>query len=158
LKAVEDYLKGEEVFLANYVDGLSDLPLNRYIDYFLKRKKIACFLSVKPSQTFHVVEFNGDLVGGIQHVNDAGIWMNAGYFIFRKEIFNYIKEGEELVVQPFQRLIQEGQLLSPQYKGFWKCMDTFKEKQQLDDIYSGGDAPWEVWKSAEKPDLEFANA
>jgi glucose-1-phosphate cytidylyltransferase len=154
LKAVEDYLKNEEVFLANYADGLSDLPLTSYINYFLQRQKVACFLSVKPTQSFHIVRSQDDIVQGIQPVKDCGMWMNAGFFVFKKEIFRYIRDGEELVNEPFQRLIQKGEIISPQYSGFWKCMDTFKEKQQLEDIYSGGEAPWEVWKSSsKKPEL-----
>jgi glucose-1-phosphate cytidylyltransferase len=73
--------------------------------------------------------------------------MNGGFFILRKEIFRYMRPGEELVVEPFQRLIPERQLLAYKYDGFWACMDTFKEKQQLEDLYARGDAPWEVWKN-----------
>jgi glucose-1-phosphate cytidylyltransferase len=149
LKAVQEYVQGEDVFLANYVDGLTDVPLDSYIDHFLSRGKIGSFLCVKPTQTFHVVSVDGnDLVSDIQHVTQAGLWMNGGYFIFRKEIFQTLRAGEELVVEPFQRLIAASQLIGYKYDGFWACMDTFKEKTQLDDLYSRGDAPWEVWKAA----------
>jgi len=72
--------------------------------------------------------------------------MNGGYFVFRREIFRYIEDGEELVEEPFQRLINEQQLLAYRHDGFWACMDTFREKQLLDDLYSQGTPPWEVWK------------
>ena len=148
LKAVEEYLDGEDIFLANYVDGLSDLPLPSYIDHFLQRDKIASFVCVKPTQSFHVVSLDGgDLISDIQHVTTAGLWINGGYFIFRKQIFEYLREGEELVVEPFQRLIACNELIGYKHEGFWACMDTFKEKQQLEDLYTRGDAPWEVWKS-----------
>ena len=148
LRAAEEYLDGEETFLANYSDGLTDLPLPDYIDQFLKSKKIACFLAVKPTSSFHVVEIGeGHCVKRIRHLTDSEIWMNGGFFVFRKEIFRHIRPGEELVNEPFQRLIEKGALLSQKYNGFWVCMDTFKDKQVLDDIYSQGDAPWEVWKS-----------
>jgi glucose-1-phosphate cytidylyltransferase len=150
LKAVEEHLDGEEMFLANYVDGLTDLPLLSYIDNFLQRDKIASFVCVKPTQSFHVVSLDGgDLVSDIQHVTSSGLWINGGYFIFRKQIFDYLREGEELVVEPFQRLIACKKLMGYRYEGFWACMDTFKEKQQLEDLYTRGDAPWEVWKSTE---------
>jgi len=80
-------------------------------------------------------------------VKDADMWMNGGYFVLRQEIFDYLHEGEELVVQPFQRLIAEERLVSIKYDGFWSTMDTFKEKQQLDDMYSRGETPWCVWKN-----------
>ncbi len=151
LKAVEEYVEGEEVFLANYVDGLTDLPLPQYINHCLGRNKVASFLCVKPTQSFHVVAVNGDMVSDIQHIDHAGIWMNGGYFLFREEIFQYIRNGEELVNEPFQRLIEEEQLVAYKYNGFWACMDTFKEKQQLEDMYIRGEAPWEVWRSVKRP-------
>ena len=91
----------------------------------------------------------GDGVGAgeFRHVKDAGIRVNGGFFVFRHEIFDYIREGEELVQEPFKRLADEGKLVSYLYDGFWACMDTFKEKQLLEDIYSRGQAPWEVWRN-----------
>lgn len=155
LKAVEEHLDGEDIFLANYVDGLTDLPLLSYIDHFLQRDKIASFVCVKPTQSFHVVSLDGgDSVRDIQHVTAAGLWINGGYFIFRKQIFDYLREGEELVVEPFQRLIACNQLMGYRYEGFWACMDTFKEKQQLEDLYTRGDAPWELWKPTEAHKIE----
>jgi glucose-1-phosphate cytidylyltransferase len=150
LKLVEKYLQGEEVFLANYADGLTDLPLQGYGDFFFNRNKIACFISVKPNQSFHIVTLKKDEeVAEIQHASRSEIWVNGGYFIFKREIFNYIHDGEELVNEPFQRLIQMGQLVTYRYDGFWVGMDTFKDKQLLDDMYSRGETPWEVWKSSE---------
>jgi len=159
LKAVEPYLQKEDVFLANYVDGLSDLALPTYVDHFLQRRKVGSFLCVKPSQSFHVVSVNGDdLVSDIQHVSEAGMWMNGGYFIFRKQIFDYLHDGEELVVEPFKRLIAANQLIGYRHHGFWACMDTFKEKQQLEDLYIRGDAPWEVWKTNMDEKVESIHA
>lgn len=153
LKAVQPYLKDEDLFLANYSDGLSDLPLHEYVNNFRGRDKVASFVSVKPSQTFHVVSMDGDdLVTDIQHVAKAGLRMNGGFFAFRREIFQYLRDGEELVAEPFQRLIADRQLIAYRYDGFWACMDTFKEKQQLEDLYTRGNAPWEVWKGA--PDFK----
>jgi glucose-1-phosphate cytidylyltransferase len=106
LKAVERYLEGESVFLANYSDGLTDLPLPEYIDHFLSRDKVGSFLAVKPSQSYHVASFDGDLVKGINPLRSADIWINGGFFAFRTDIFEYMKDGKELVVEPFQRLIQ----------------------------------------------------
>jgi len=151
LMAVEKYLEGEEVFLANYSDGLTNLPLPDLVDNFLKHEKIACFLCVKPTQSFHVVSTkDGGVVSEILHVDQTDMWINGGYFIFRQEIFRYINEGEELIQEPFHRLIEREELMAYKYEGFWACMDTFKDKQQLDDMYSRGEAPWEVWKNSPK--------
>jgi len=149
LKAVEPHLQGEEMFLANYSDGLSDLDLPKLIDYFSARKKIAGFLSIKPTQSFHVVSIqNGGIVRDIQDLSKSGMWINGGFFVFRNEIFQYLNPGEELVHEPFQRLIKENELIAYKYEGFWISMDTFKDKQRLDDMYARSETPWEVWKSS----------
>ena len=132
LKAVRPYLEGKSVFLANYSDGLTDLPLSEYIDCFFRRDKFGSFLAVSPSQSCHVASFNGDVVTAVHPIVKAVLWINGGFFVFRQEIFRYTRDGEELVEQPFQRLIQEGRLIGYKYNGYWSCMDTFKERQQLD--------------------------
>jgi len=148
LKAVEKHLEGEEVFLANYSDGLSNLPLDKILEHFNKHNKVACFVSVKPSHSFHVVSVEENLVvSDIKHLSKSNLWINGGYFIFNKRMFDYIKDGEELVEEPFHRLISEKQLITYKYKGFWISMDTFKDKQFLEDIYIKGNAPWEIWKN-----------
>lgn len=149
LTAVQPFLQGEEVFLANYSDGVSDLPLPAMIDYFQRRDAVACFVGVAPTQTFHLVKVeNGGKVTSIRHVKDIGMRINGGFFVFRQEIFNWIRAGEELVHEPFQRLAAAGKLLTYPYDGFWACLDTFKDKQLLEDLYSQGRVPWEVWKSS----------
>jgi glucose-1-phosphate cytidylyltransferase len=155
LRAVEKYLEGEEVFMANYSDGLSDLNLSEYVDYFFQKDKIASFLSVRPSQSFHHVDYQEDgLVTGIEAIDRGSFWINGGYFIFKREIFSYIQNGEDLVVEPFHRLIAEQQLMTYRNPGFWACMDTFKEKKLFDDMYARGEMPWAVWESY---DLTSAN-
>jgi len=151
LRAVEEYLEGEEVFLANYSDGLSDAPLPDLIDYFVTSEKTASFLSVRPTQSFHVVSLDEDgEVEAIRHIKNSGIWINGGFFVFRKDIFRYINDGEELVNEPFQRLIERGKLTTYKHTGFWVSMDTFKDKQLLDDMCSRGETPWEVWKNSDR--------
>lgn len=148
LLAVQSYLQDEDIFLANYADGLTTMHLPQYLDFFRKSGKVACFICVQPPQTFHVVSAGPDnLVRDIRYVQDTDIRINGGYFAFRKEIFRYIRCGEELIEQPFQRLIREGQLVAFPQKEFW-CMDTFKEYQQLSDMDARGEAPWEVWRAA----------
>jgi len=147
LQAVREHLQEEELFLANYADGLTDLPLGEQIQALADSGKVASFLCVKPSQTFHVAAMDGNSVTGIQHVTKTNLRMNGGYFVFRREIFDYMREGEELVEEPFQRLIAAKKLMGYSYDGFWACMDTFKELQKLEDLFNRNEAPWEVWKA-----------
>jgi glucose-1-phosphate cytidylyltransferase len=150
LKAVQPYLQDEEMFLANYSDGLSDLHLPTYVDAFSQTDKVAGFVCVKPPHTSHVVDVSEDgTVKKILHVREAGIIMNGGYFVFRKEIFDYVHPGDELVQEPFHRLIAADKLFGYRYPGFWTCIDTFKEKQELDEMYARGMTPWEVWRTTE---------
>ncbi len=149
LKAVEKYLEGEEVFLANYSDGLTDLPLPQQLDHFHEQDKIASFLCVRPNLSYHLVTLEQDsssLVSEIHAINNGSVRINGGFFIFKKEIFQYIGEKEELVIEPFHRLVAERQLIGYPYDGFWASMDTFKDKQQLEALCAVG-APWELWKT-----------
>ena len=146
LKAVEPYLRNEPVFLANYSDGLSNLPLPEQLEHFQRRDAIASFVSVKPKISYHIVTADPTgRVTAIEDINRTPIRINGGYFIFKREIFNYINEGEELVQEPFHRLLSEGRLTAYEYDDFWMAMDTFKDRQQLEEIDATGRAPWEVW-------------
>jgi glucose-1-phosphate cytidylyltransferase len=153
LKAVEPFLEGEEIFLANYSDGLTDFPLPTLIDDFKGRRNIGTFLAVRPNYSFHFVSRASDgTVLGVDNVVSANAWINGGYFVFRRAIFDYMKPGEELVEQPFQRLIEERRLAAHDYEGFWRCVDTFKDLQALEGLYAQGRAPWEVWHGATRRD------
>jgi glucose-1-phosphate cytidylyltransferase len=152
LKAVQPLLEGEEMFLANYSDGVSDLPLPDMIDIFRRQDAVASFAGVAPTQSFHLVSLeDGGRVKSIRHVKDVGMRINGGFFVFRKQIFDWMRPGEELVQEPFQRLAAAGKLLAYPYDGFWACLDTFKDKQLLEDLYSRGQVPWEVWKPQGAP-------
>ncbi|WP_207717481.1 glycosyltransferase family protein [Caenimonas soli] len=149
LKAVEKYLEGETEFLANYSDGLTDLPLPQQLEHFRRQGKVASFLCVRPNLSYHVVSLQEgtNLVADIHAIDNGDVRVNGGFFIFKKEIFNYIGDKEELVEQPFHRLLQERQLMGYPYDGFWASMDTFKDRQQLESLYATGAAPWEVWRT-----------
>lgn len=147
LLAVQKYLASEEVFLANYSDGLTDLDFSNYLGYARNHDKIATFLSVKPNLSYHVVTTNKKgLVTEIKELTQSDVRINAGFFVLKNEILRYLRPGEELVIEPFQRLIREQQLAAYNYDGFFAAMDTFKDKQRLDDLYEGGRAPWEIWR------------
>ena len=147
LMAVREHLDGEEMFLANYTDGLADLNLPVYLDHFKKQDKVASFLCVQPSQSFHVVTMGEDsTVTHIEPVINSDLWINGGFFAFKQEIFDYINYGEELVREPFCRLIDDNQLVGYRHPGFWACMDTLKEKVLFDEMYARGETPWAVWE------------
>jgi glucose-1-phosphate cytidylyltransferase len=158
LKAVERYLDGEDVFLANYSDNLTDFQLPRLIDRFHEQNKTAAFLCVRPNLSCHYVSMGQTgLIEEIKTMGQSDILINGGYFVFKRSIFNHIRDGEELVQEPFRRLIEAKDLVGYEYDGFWKSMDTFKEKQELDDLHSKGNAPWQLWKRQSK-DLAFVGA
>lgn len=145
LMSVRKYLEGEEMFLANYSDGLSNVALSTHIDDFAATNAVATFASVRTSQSFHnVVANDAGFVEWIESADKSDIWINGGFFIFRQEIFNYIQDGEELVEEPFARLISDGRLMSYKHQGFWACMDTLKDKTRLDKMFDDGDRPWQM--------------
>ena len=105
--------------------------------------KTGCFLAVRPSFSLHLVDMNAS--GGVSRMvssQDADLWINGGFFIFRYEIFDYMRDGEELVEAPFRRLIEADQLLAIRHERFWRPMDTLKDKQVLEDLVEQGEAPW----------------
>jgi len=147
LKAVEPHLEGEDVFLANYGDGLSDVPLPAVIDNFRKSNAIASLLLVQPTASFDLVRTStSGAVSEICPLTQSDTWINGGFFVMRKEIFRHMQPGEELVREPFQRLIEKKALLAYKYNGFWQCMDTFKDKQRLEELNQTS-SPWKVWNS-----------
>ena len=151
LKAVQKYLEGETFFLANYADGLTDLYLPNLIDYATKEGKIACMITVKPSVVFHYVSVDADgHVERIQQLNQTPLRINGGFFVFKNEIFNYINPGEDLVYEPFQRLIDKRELIAYPYDGFWASLDTYKDKQRLDELASRDSSFWEIWNNKRK--------
>lgn len=148
LLRVRPYLDGEEEFLANYADGLTDLPLDEHIAEFRRRKVTASFIAVRTAQSFHCVHADdGGLVTSFGKISESEFWINAGFFCMRKEIFDYIEEGDELVEKPFDRLIEQRKLSVYRYSGFWQQMDTFRDKIMYDRMEGRGDCPWMVWKT-----------
>jgi glucose-1-phosphate cytidylyltransferase len=148
LRRVRDYVAQDEMFLANYADGLSDLDLRGYVESFRNRNKIACFMSVPAPHTFHIVHADAEQhATKLELVARSPVRVNAGFFVLRRQIFEYMKPGEDLVIEPFERLIAERQLLAIPHEGFWRNMDTFKDKMQLDEMVAQGHVPWQVWAS-----------
>jgi glucose-1-phosphate cytidylyltransferase len=147
LLRVRRYLGDDTEFLANYSDGLSDAPLDQLIADFRAKQAVASFLSVRSPQSFHIVKATADgHVTSLGAVHDLDVRINGGFFVLRREIFDHLNEGEELVEQPFGRLIDQKQLLAYRWDGFWQCMDTFKDKITYERLEAKGDCPWKVWE------------
>jgi len=147
LLAVRPLLENEPAFLANYSDGLTDCPLPAVINELDRTGAVGSFMIVRPNISLHFVNRgpNG-LVTGLVDAEQAGSWINAGFFAFRPEVFDYMRPGEDLVIEPFARLISEQKLAAVPYEGFWRCCDTFKDYQTLETLQARGPAPWEVWR------------
>lgn len=149
LRLIEPYVKDEQIFLANYSDGLTDYPLPKLIDEFSRRDSYASFLSVQPrTSSLDTVQLDANgSVRAIRCMKDSNVWVNGGYFVLRNDVFRYLKPSEEFVYEPMQRMIAEQRVWSERYEGFWQCMDTFKDKQILDELEASGSAPWCLWKN-----------
>jgi len=147
LMAVRKYVDQEETFLANYSDGLSNIPIDSMIEEFKTSNAIASFAAVRTWQSFHAAKFDDNrVVSSLGELGDMDFWINGGFFVLSNEVFDYMEEGEELVVEPFGRLIERKKLIAFPHTGFWQSMDTFKDKITFDRSYARGDAPWEVWR------------
>jgi glucose-1-phosphate cytidylyltransferase len=144
LKAVGPYLAEEDVFLATYGDGLTDVPIPALIDSFHANCKIAQFIAVRPQFNAHLVLTDGGgNVVGVEDMSRSSVRVNGGYFVFRREILDLIEPGDELVEETFQRLIAAGELVAYPYDGFFGAMDTIKDRQRLEMMHETGQAPWQ---------------
>lgn len=145
LRRVRPHLEGDEVFLANYGDGVSDAPMNDLIAS-LPDHHVGSLLAVPPQDSFHVVGLGaGGEMTGIEAVADMDMWINGGFFVLRQGIFDYLEPGDDLVMDGCVRAAAAGRFTANRYRGFWACMDTLKERAHLEELHARGDAPWEVW-------------
>jgi glucose-1-phosphate cytidylyltransferase len=147
LRRVRPYLEDDDVFLANYGDVLTDAPMNDLIREFLETDAAGQFLAVSPQDSFHVVGISNEgLVTDIRPVADLAMYINGGYFVLRQDIFDYLNEGEDLVMDACVRAAAAGRMRAVQYSGFWAPMDTLKERTTLEQLYRSGVSPWALWR------------
>lgn len=146
LRRVRHLLGDDEVFLASYGDVLTDAPLDRIVDDFIRTDAIAGLLAVPPQASFHVVDVGTDTrVRGIMPAAAMQLWINGGYFVLRQALFDDLERDEDLVEHAFVRLADRGKLSAVRYTGFWAPMDTLKERSALEQLDRGGAAPWKLW-------------
>jgi len=147
LRRVRPHLAGEEMFLANYADVLTDAPLNHMIDRVRASDAGAGLLAVPPQSAFHCVEIGPDsMVTEVRAVNTMPMWENGGYFVLRQEIFDLLEPGADLVADGCAALAKQGRLMAYEHRGFWLGMDTYRDLTLLNDLWHRGQAPWKLWQ------------
>jgi glucose-1-phosphate cytidylyltransferase len=135
----------DETFCVTYGDGLADVDLSALVDFHQNHGKIATLTAVNPISNFGLLDLGDD--GSVQQFREKPKlkeWINGGFFVFNREIFDYLDDDCVLEKEPFERLAAEGELMAFRHGGFWKCMDTFKDNVELNEIWESG-APWKVW-------------
>lgn len=147
IKRIQPYV-GNEPFMLTYGDGVSNVDLNALVRFHQEHGKIATMTAVNVGQQFGVLEIDKDgTINKFREKNDSdGGVINAGYMVLNPEIFDYI-DGDDTVFEkkPLVTVAAEGQLKAYMHKGFWKCMDTQRDKEQLEKMIASGEAPWMVW-------------
>lgn len=147
VKRVQKYI-GDEPFMLTYGDAVCNIDINQLLDFHKNHGKIATITAVTVGQRFGVLTI--DETGTITDFREKeamdGSRVNAGYMVMEPEIFDYI-EGDSTVFEkgPLETVAEMGELKAYKFNGFWQCMDTKREKDKLDDMWNGGNAPWKVW-------------
>jgi glucose-1-phosphate cytidylyltransferase len=150
IKQIEKYITSD-IFMVTYGDGVCDVDINRLLDFHLSHGKIGTVTGVHPPSRFGQLQTEGDkVISFTEKPQTAEGRINGGYFIFNKEIFNYVKEDENCVFEkePLEKLAADGQLMIYEHDGFWQCMDTLRDMQYLEKLWNDKDTPWKKWGEA----------
>jgi glucose-1-phosphate cytidylyltransferase len=146
LMRVREQVQDQEMFLANYADTLTDAPLPALISSFRRGTAAVGLLAVPPASTHHIVELGPDgRVTGISASRSRPEWENGGYFIMRPEVFDALRAGEDLVPHALNRLVAQAKVTAHRYAGFWRAVDTFKDRAEMEQLYAQGRCPWMLW-------------
>ena len=147
IKRIQKYV-GDESFCLTYGDGVSDVPIDKVIQFHNEQKKIATLTAIRPEGRFGTLDFNGEDVRSFREksVEDTG-WVNGGFMVLESAVFDYIKQGDDTVFEqdPIRELASDGQLNAYKHYGFWYCMDTLRDKEKLQKMWIDGNAPWKTW-------------
>lgn len=144
IKRIQKYV-GEETFMMTYGDGLSDVSVDKLAEFHKQNGKIATITAVQPGGRFGALDIDGadQIHGFAEKKKEDGGWINAGFMVLNPEIFDYIKDDSTVFEkEPLERCAAEGQLMAYRHEGFWQCMDTMRDKKQLEDLWNSGQAPW----------------
>lgn len=147
IKRIQNYIDNEP-FMLTYGDGVADINIPELLSYHKKYNKLATMTAVNVSQRFGVLGMSSDnMIDSFREKsNDDGSLINGGFMVLEPEIFNYI-QGDETVFEkyPLEQLAKEKQLMAYRHHGFWKCMDTQRDKENLEALWKDGQAPWKIW-------------
>lgn len=147
LKRVAPYLDNED-FCFTYGDGVSNVDINKLIDFHKSQGTLATVTSVQPPGRFGALDIQQGKISGFQEKPQGdGSWINGGFFVLSPKVINYI-DGDSTTWErePLERLAKEGQLSAFMHQGFWQPMDTLRDKVLLEDLWNSGKAPWKVWQ------------
>ena len=145
IKRIEKYIK-EKMLLVTYGDGLSDMDLNKLIEFHQKKKRIATITCVKPHSPFGMVNIENDgIVSSFDEKPVLNQWINGGFFVFDRKIFKYLNDNEVLEKEAFERLVDKKELAAYRFMGFWRCMDTYKDHLILNELWDHGNPLWAKW-------------
>ena len=148
LKRLGDWLKPDETFMFTYGDGVADVDIRALLKFHQSHGKLATVITVRSPARFGRIAYDGEQITEFhEKPQEAEGWINGGFFVLDAKVLNYIK-GDETIWErePVERLVQEGQLMGYRHQGFWSCMDTLKEKNMLEGLWSSGKAPWKIWE------------
>ena len=147
IKRIQPYV-GDEAFCMTYGDGVCDVNIGKLIEFHKSHGKLATLTAVLQDQSKGVLDIGGDnaVRSFREKTKEDSVPINAGYMVLEPQVFDYL-DGDECVFEkePLRKLAEEGQLMSYQHKGYWQCMDTLREKNQLEKLWKSGKAPWKVW-------------
>ena len=145
ISKVRDRLS-DNTFCTTYADGVADIDLGRLVEFHRSHDALATMTVVRPALQFGIAELDGnDCVSGFQEKPPSEHWVNGGFFCFEPGVLDYLDESSVLEREPLEGLAADGQLRAYRHTGFWDCMDTYKDAQLLNDIWSAGKAPWKIW-------------
>lgn len=146
LLRVREYVDGER-FCMTYGDGLSDINIEKLIEFHDRRRLWATLTAVQPAGRYGVLKLDGDNVTQfIEKPKGDGSWVNGGFFVLEPEVFKYLRNNQEVWEQdPLRRLSEDGQLSAYRHEGFWAAMDTLRDKTYLEELWSSNRAPWKIW-------------
>ncbi len=147
IKRIAHYIEGD-VFMATYGDGLADINFADELRFHLEHGRIATLAAMNPRSRYGVVDCDeGGLVKRFREKPILDDWVNGGFYVFRREIFNYLSDDAcVLEVEPLERLARESQLVAYPHRGYWETMDTLRDYQHLNKVWASGEAGWRVWK------------
>lgn len=148
LKRIQKYV-GDQTFMMTYGDGVSDIDLDALLEFHRVHKKAATLTAIQPGGRFGVLDIddNETVRQFSEKAKEDGGWINAGFMVLESEVFDYI-EGDDTFFEkePLENLALDGKLAAYRHEGFWKCMDTMRDKGMLDELWNSGQAPWKRWE------------